>query len=250
MGVHTRIDETVERRRARTRRQPVCEPQHHRRGGGRAALSAARACPAPARRRADRSTCTGCLRVRPARCWPDGALAVTDSDENPRRGCRVLRLPWNGWTAPAAACSRATSRRATRPRRRLPCAPYCWPAPGAARPHRRGRQPALHRARHHRRRGGQRGRRAASGDGGARQRQSPAARRPRRRHHGAGRAPEALRKQVAVDAAWFDKALGAVLFDGGDAEADALRCASPGAPARSRSCWSPRPTTTSAAWFS
>jgi len=35
--------------------------------------------------------------------------------------------------------------------------------------------------------------------------------------------PEALRGQVAVDAAWFDKALGAVLFDGDDAEADALQ---------------------------
>jgi RHH-type proline utilization regulon transcriptional repressor/proline dehydrogenase/delta 1-pyrroline-5-carboxylate dehydrogenase len=35
--------------------------------------------------------------------------------------------------------------------------------------------------------------------------------------------PEALRAHVAVDAAWFDKALGAVLFDGSEAEADALR---------------------------
>jgi len=35
--------------------------------------------------------------------------------------------------------------------------------------------------------------------------------------------PEALRAYVAVDAAWFDKALGAVLFDGSDAEADALQ---------------------------
>ncbi|MDX9884715.1 trifunctional transcriptional regulator/proline dehydrogenase/L-glutamate gamma-semialdehyde dehydrogenase [Thauera sp.] len=35
--------------------------------------------------------------------------------------------------------------------------------------------------------------------------------------------PEALRARVAVDSAWLDKALGAVLFDGSDAEADALR---------------------------
>jgi RHH-type proline utilization regulon transcriptional repressor/proline dehydrogenase/delta 1-pyrroline-5-carboxylate dehydrogenase len=35
--------------------------------------------------------------------------------------------------------------------------------------------------------------------------------------------PEALRKQVAVDPAWFDEALGAVLFDGGETAADALR---------------------------
>ena len=35
--------------------------------------------------------------------------------------------------------------------------------------------------------------------------------------------PEALRKQVAVDPAWFDEALGAVLFDGSETDADALR---------------------------
>ncbi len=35
--------------------------------------------------------------------------------------------------------------------------------------------------------------------------------------------PAALRSHVGVDPAWFDKELGAVLFDGGDAEADALR---------------------------
>ncbi|MER2553432.1 MAG: hypothetical protein ABTQ28_09190, partial [Thauera sp.] len=38
-----------------------------------------------------------------------------------------------------------------------------------------------------------------------------------------GALPQALRTHVAVDAAWFDKALGAVLFDGSDAAADALR---------------------------
>ncbi len=35
--------------------------------------------------------------------------------------------------------------------------------------------------------------------------------------------PAALRAHIALDAAWFDKALGAVLFDGSEADADALR---------------------------
>ena len=35
--------------------------------------------------------------------------------------------------------------------------------------------------------------------------------------------PEALRAHVTVDAAWFDKAVGAVLLDGSDTEADALQ---------------------------
>ncbi|WP_297363402.1 trifunctional transcriptional regulator/proline dehydrogenase/L-glutamate gamma-semialdehyde dehydrogenase [Thauera sp.] len=35
--------------------------------------------------------------------------------------------------------------------------------------------------------------------------------------------PQALRTHVAVDAAWFDKALGAVLFEGDETRADALR---------------------------
>ncbi|ENO96453.1 bifunctional proline dehydrogenase/pyrroline-5-carboxylate dehydrogenase, partial [Thauera phenylacetica B4P] len=35
--------------------------------------------------------------------------------------------------------------------------------------------------------------------------------------------PDTVRGQVRVDAAWFDKTLGAVLFDGSETEADALR---------------------------
>ena len=163
-----------ERRRARARRQPVVEPQHHRRGGGVQPFGGE----GPVRHRPEGGGPLYLHRLfarTPGPVLADGAPAGDRQRRKNRAADAAFSGFLNGWTAPAAACSRATSfRRATRPRRRLPCAPYCWPAPGAAGP--TGEDDSL--------RFTARGTIAGvadsaaavpSGDGGARQRQSPVA---------------------------------------------------------------------------
>ncbi len=64
LGVHTRIDSVAQRIASRARRQRLREPEHDRRRGRRADRSVARACPAPAPKRAVRTTCIGSERSR------------------------------------------------------------------------------------------------------------------------------------------------------------------------------------------